>query len=520
MGLPPFKNEPLTDFTNPDNRRKMEDAVKCVREKLLGKDWPLWIDGKEVRTKSFIARHNPGKNDELIGRVCAADQKLAQQAVDAATEAFKSWSKVPGAERARYLLRAAAVIKRERYKYMAVEALESGKNWPEADGDVAETIDFLEFYARRMIEIDQPHPTETMPGEENNAYWIPIGPCLSIPPWNFPLAIMAGMTTACIVAGNTVILKPSSQAPIVAALFCELMHELRLPPGVLNFCPGSSRDIGDFLVDHPKIRLVTFTGSMDVGCRIHERAGKVNAGQIWLKRVIAEMGGKDAILVDDDCNLEAAADAIVASAFGFQGQKCSACSRVIAHQKIHDELLAMVVERTKKLAVGPAWEGTTQVACVAEEASYKNILNYIEAGKKEGQLECGGKPAKVKGCAGYYIEPTIFSGVKPKACIHCEEIFGPVLAFVKCKNFDHGLEIVNSTIYGLTGSAFTNRRENLEKARRDFHVGNLYLNRKCTGAFVGVHPFGGFNMSGTDDKAGGREHLYRFLQAKSVSEKL
>lgn len=520
MSLTTYHPEAYTDWSQPNHQAAMNRAIEWVRKNWLGKDWPLHINGQDLTTGTWITRHNPGKTDELIGRVASAKREHADQAMDAALSAFESWSRTDAAARARYLLRGAQWMRKRKLELCALEMLEAGKTWAEADGDVCEAIDFLDFYARQMLRIAEPHPTTPWPGEENTVNWIPLGVCFVVPPWNFPLAILAGMTTACIVAGNTVILKPSGTTPVIAAVFSDMMKDLRLPAGVLNFLPGSSREIGDYLVDHPKTRLISFTGSMEVGCRIYERAAKVNPGQIWLKRVIAEMGGKDAIVVDDDCDLEMAAQDIVRAAFGFQGQKCSACSRVIAHEAIHDKLLARVVELTKALKVGPAWLPDSQMAACAEEAQFNKVLEYIEIGKKEGKLECGGQKITIDGCPGYYVQPTIFSGIKPEHKLHCDEIFGPVLGFLKCKDFEHGLEIANSTIYGLTGSVFSNRRANLERARRDFHCGNLYLNRKCTGALVDVQPFGGFNMSGTDDKAGGREHLYRFMQAKTVSERL
>ncbi len=520
MGLTPFATTPFLNFSDQSTEAKMKQAIEKVRSNLLGKDWPLYINGQEVTSERWLERYNPSDTKELIGRVPMIGKELAGQAVEAAAKAFKSWSKTPATERSRYLLRAAAIYKKRRFELNALIMLESGKTWPEADGDIAEAIDFLEFYARSMIEIDHPHPTVPYPGEENNVYWTPMGVTLSIPPWNFPLAILTGMTVAALVTGNTVVLKPSPKAPIMAAFFMQIMRELELPPGVLNLVQGEPEEIGDFLVEHPLVRIVSFTGSKKIGCRIYERAAKVSPGQKWLKRVIAEMGGKDAIIVDENYDLDFAADQIVAAAFGFQGQKCSACSRLIAHHKIHDQLLERVVKRTKELVVGPAWEKSSQVAAVVDDVSCERIMEYIEKGKQEATLVTGGQKAALENYQGWYIEPTIFKDVQPNHTIHCEEIFGPVLSVLSCKSVEDGLEIANSTEYGLTGALFSNKREHLEKARQDFHVGNLYLNRKCTGAFVGVQPFGGFNMSGTDDKAGSKEHLYRFLQAKTVSERL
>lgn len=520
MGLTPFKNEALLDMNDPQHIEGISKAIADVRANLLGKDWPMRINGQDVTTGQWVERFNPCDTSELVGRVAKATQKEAEDAVQAAKSAFPAWSRTPARARARYLLRAAQVMRARKYELIALETLESGKTWPEADGDVAEAIDFLDFYARRMIDIDGPHPTTPYPGEENRVYWIPLGPCLVIPPWNFPLAILTGTVVAALVTGNTVVMKPSPRSPVMAAVFQGIMRDLQLPKGVLNMIQGDPEEIGDYLVDHKEVRLISFTGSMNVGCRIYERAGKVQPGQRWLKRVIAEMGGKDAMIIDDVCDLDAAADEITKAAFGFQGQKCSACSRVIAHEAIHDALVEKLKVRAEAITIGAADQRESQLAAVVDEGSLEKILNYVEIGNKEGTLVCGGKRAEVSGKTGWYVEPTIFKDIKPEDRLHCEEVFGPVLAVLKAKDFDHAIEIANSTVYSLTGGVFSDRREHLEKARNEFHVGNLYLNRKCTGALVDVQPFGGFNMSGTDDKAGGREHLFRFLQAKTVTERL
>jgi 1-pyrroline-5-carboxylate dehydrogenase len=338
-----------------------------------------------------------------------------------------------------------------------------------------------------------------------------------IPPWNFPGAIMVGMTSAAIVAGNTVVLKPASTSPTIAARFVEVMEEVSLPPGVLNFLPGPGGAIGDTLVLHPKTRFIAFTGSKEVGLRINELAAKTQPGQIWVKRTILEMGGKDAVVVDSSTDLEAAAEGIVASAFGYQGQKCSAGSRAIIVQDVYEAVVDRVVERTRRLHVGPVTDRRNTIGPVIDQKAYDKILSYIEVGKGEGKLLLGGKALRGKG---WFIQPTIFGDVPPQARIAQEEIFGPVLTIIRARDFEHALEIANGTEYGLTGSVYSKNRANLEKARRQFHVGNLYFNRKCTGALVGVHPFGGFNMSGTDSKAGGRDYLLLFSQAKSISERL
>jgi 1-pyrroline-5-carboxylate dehydrogenase len=328
---------------------------------------------------------------------------------------------------------------------------------------------------------------------------------------------MAGTTVAAIVSGNTVLLKPANSTPIVAAKFVELMHEAGLPNGVLNFVPGSGAQIGDYLVDHPKTRFVSFTGSREVGCRIYERAAKVNPGQIWIKRVIAEMGGKDTVVVDKEADLDLAAASIVYSAFGFSGQKCSAGSRAVVHQDVYDEVLEKAVALTKTLTLGNPEDLSNYMGPVIDEKSFNKIMNYIEVGKQEGRLMTGGEGDDSKG---YFIQPTIVADLDENARLMQEEIFGPVVGFSKARDFDHMMKIANNTDYGLTGALISNNREHIERAREEFHVGNLYFNRTCTGAIVGYQPFGGFNMSGTDSKAGGPDYLLLHMQAKTTSETL
>jgi 1-pyrroline-5-carboxylate dehydrogenase len=396
--------------------------------------------------------------------------------------------------------------------------LEVGKNRVEADADTAEAIDFLEFYAREALRYASPPPLTRVPGEENALSYIPLGVGIVIPPWNFAFAIMAGMTVAAAVAGNTVVLKPSSDAPVTAAVFVDLLHEAGLPAGVVNFVPGSGRAIGDALVGHPKTRFIAFTGSKEVGLHINELASKTQPGQIWVKRVVAEMGGKDAIIVADDAQLDAAADGVVASAFGFQGQKCSACSRAIVDAKVYDDFLGLLVERAKKITIGDPTQARTYMGPVINEKAMRSILSYVEKGVAEGgRLLAGGKRV---GDQGFFVEPTIIADVKPTATIAQEEIFGPVLAVIKAKDYDDALAIANNTEFGLTGSVYSRDEAKLERAREEFHVGNLYFNRKSTGALVGAHPFGGFNMSGTDSKAGGGDYLLLFMQAKLISKRI
>ncbi|WP_378957146.1 L-glutamate gamma-semialdehyde dehydrogenase [Pelosinus sp. sgz500959] len=511
-----YKVEPFTNFTIPENKAAMEKSLAAL-ELEKGKSYPLTIGGEKLDTEARITSINPSKTSEVIGTVACANIDLAERAVQAAAKAFASWQYTCPAERSLYLFKAAAIMRRRKFDFSALLVEEAGKTWPEADADTAEAIDFMEYYARQMDRYAKGMEVVPSPGEQNECSYIPLGVGIVIPPWNFPLAILAGMTAAAIVAGNTVIMKPASSTPIIAAKFMELWEEVSLPAGVVNFVPGNGGIIGDYLVAHPKVRFINFTGSKEVGLRINKLAAVLSPGQKWIKRVVAEMGGKDSIIVDSEADIEDAAAGIVTSAFGFQGQKCSACSRAIIVKDVYDAVVAKVVEKTKALRVGLAKDPEMNMGPVIDENSYKKILSYIEIGKTEGQLLCGGNTA---GADGYFIEPTVFAGVAPHARISQEEIFGPVLAIIPADDFDHALAIANDTEYGLTGAVYSKNRQKLEKARREFHVGNLYFNRKCTGALVGVHPFGGFNLSGTDSKAGGTDYLLLFLQAKSVCEKL
>lgn len=511
-----FKNEPFTNFSLPENKKAFQEALAKV-ESELGREYDIIIGGERIKTEKKSRSINPSNKEQVIGVVSQADQALAEKAIQTAAQTFETWKAVPPQARSRYLYKAAAILRRRKHEFSAWLVKEAGKSWAEADADTAEAIDFMEYYGRQMDKLAERHPLTRIPDEDNELYYVPLGVGIVIPPWNFPLAIMVGMTTAALVAGNTVVLKPASTTPVIAAKFMEILEDAGVPAGVVNFVPGSGGEIGDYLVEHTQTRFISFTGSRDVGLRINELAAKHRPGQKWMKRLVAEMGGKDSIIVDNDCDLEAAAQAIVASAFGFSGQKCSACSRAIVHQDVYDKVLNRVVELTKQLTVGDVVNPDFYTGPVVDEKAYNKILEYIEIGKKEGKLMAGGEKGPENG---YYIMPTVIADVEPQARIMQEEIFGPVVAFCKAKDFDHALEIGNNTEYGLTGSVFSRNRAHLEKARSEFHVGNLYFNRKCTGALVGVHPFGGFNMSGTDSKAGGPDYLLLFTQAKLVSEKL
>lgn len=513
----PFVNEPLTDFSKEENARKMRAAIEKVRGQ-LGREYDLVIGGKRVKTTDKIKSINPAKPSQLVGLHQKAGKEQVEPAMSAALRAFESWRHTSVEERAALLFRTGDLLRERKFEFAAWMVFEVSKNWAEADGDIAETIDFCEYYSREALRLAKVEAPVQLPGERDHLFYIPLGVGAVIPPWNFPSAIMAGMTLASIVAGNTVILKPSSDSPTIAAKFFELLEEAGMPEGVVNFCPGAGASFGDSVVAHPKTRYIAFTGSREVGLRINKVAAEKPEGQIWIKRTVLEMGGKDAIIVDADADIDSAVEGVASAAFGFQGQKCSACSRAIIDERIYDKFLEKLKVRVEKITVGDPTENPNMGA-VINEGSMKDILNYIEVGKKDGRVITGGA-RDTKAGEGFYIQPTVIADIQPRSKLEQEEIFGPVLVVIKAKNYDHALEIANDTEFGLTGAVYTKSREKINRAMQDFHVGNLYINRKCTGAMVGAHPFGGFNMSGTDSKSGGPDYLYLFTQGKSVGEKI
>ncbi len=512
-----FKNEPLTDFSNKKNAAKFKLAQEKVQAE-LGKDYPVIIGGEKIFTDDKINSLNPSNISEVVGKVSKATPDMAEKAIQRAHATFDSWKRVSEKKRAGFLLKAAKLMRKRKFEFAAWMVYEVGKNWAEADGDVAEAIDFMEFYAREAHRYAKGRKLVKIKGEDNYQEYIPLGVGVVIPPWNFPLAILVGMTTASFVSGNTVVLKPSSDSPIIGYKFIELLEEIGLPAGVVNFLPGSGSLIGDILTEHPLTRYVSFTGSKEVGLRINELAAKYRPGQKWIKRVVAEMGGKDSIVVDDELkSIEDAAAGVISSAFGFQGQKCSACSRVIVSEKIYDDFIDLLVDKASSLKMGET-KDNPNMGPVVNARAQETILNYIKKGVEEGgRIVFGGEKGEGNG---YYIKPTIIADVKPMDTISQQEIFGPVLAVIKARDFDEGLEIANNTEYGLTGAAYSKNKKKIKKAAKEFFVGNLYLNRKCTGALVAVQPFGGFNMSGTCSKAGGFDYLLLFMQTKVVAEKV
>ena len=513
----PFANEPFIDFSKEENARKMRAAIEKVRGQ-LGREYDLIIGGKRVKTQDKIKSINPAKPSQVVGVHQKAGKEHVEPAMQAALSAFAHWSRTSIEERASLVFRVGDLLRERKFEFCAWLVFEVSKNWAEADGDIAETIDFCEYYSREALRLSRVKTDVQMPGEHDSLMYIPLGVGAVIPPWNFPCAIMAGMTLASIVSGNTVIVKPSSDSPTIAAKFMELLEEAGLPDGVVNFCPGAGASFGNAVVAHPKTRYIAFTGSREVGLDINRRAADHVPGQVWIKRTILEMGGKDAMIIDADADLDAAVEGVAQAAFGFQGQKCSACSRAIVDERIYDKFLERLKDRVEKITIGDPAENPNMGA-VINEGSMKSILEYIEYGKKDGRLITGGGRATNAG-EGYFIQPTVIADIKPKSKLEQEEIFGPVLAVIKSKNYDHALEIANDTEFGLTGGVFTKSKEKIARAIHEFHVGNLYINRKCTGAMVGAQPFGGFNMSGTDSKSGGPDYLYLFTQGKSVAQKI
>ena len=511
-----FQNEPSIDWSNPENTRRMRVAIEKVRNE-LGREYDLVIGGRRVKTAEKTESLNPAKPSEIVGVHQAAGAAEVEPAMQAALKAFETWKYSTVEERTNLLFRVSHLLRERKFELMAWMVFEVGKNWPEADGDIAELIDFCDFYALEALRLAKAETPVQLPGERDWLRYIPLGVGAVIPPWNFPGAIMGGMTLASIVCGNTVILKPSGDSPTIAAKFFEILEEAGLPDGVVNFCPGHGNSFGNAIVEHPKTRYIAFTGSKEVGLHINQRAAVQQPGQLWIKRTVLEMGGKDSIVVDADADLDAAVEGVASAAFGFSGQKCSACSRAIIDERIYDKFLQQLKERVEKITVGDPTLNPN-MGPVVNEKSMKTILGYIQKGVAEGgRLITGGERI---GTEGYFIQPTVIADVDPMATISQQEIFGPVLAVIKSRSFEHGLQIANNTEFGLTGAVYTSSDDKIEAAKQQFHVGNLYINRKCTGAMVGAHPFGGFNMSGTDSKAGGPDYLLLFTQAKSIGEKI
>ncbi len=511
-----YENAPLVNFVYEQNQDRMREALAHVRTQ-LGQKYPLVINGEKVWTEKTIASINPSSPEDVVGHVAEAGIPEAERAVKAARDAFEKWSRTSFETRCRLLERAADIMHRRRFELSALEVFEVGKAWAEADGDIREAMDFCQFYAHEMRLIGRPRLTQHVLGEESYQHYWPRGVAMIIAPWNFPMAILCGMTTAALVTGNTVIMKPAEQSAVIGAMLMEIFEEAGVPPGVLNYLPGKGSVMGAHLVDHKDVDLIAFTGSREVGLRIWESAGKTREGQRELKRVICEMGGKNAVIIDSDADLDEAIVDIVYSAFGYQGQKCSACSRLIILEEIYPRAMDRLMNAAASLRVGNPEEPGITVGPVIDGAAHKRILEYIDIGKKESRLafQRGDVPEK-----GFFIPPTIFANVSPKTRIACEEIFGPVLSVMKARDLDEAFEIANSTEFALTAGFFSRSPANIERAKAEIVAGNVYVNRSCTGAVVGRHPFGGFKMSGGGTKAGGADYLLQFVVPRVVTENI
>jgi RHH-type proline utilization regulon transcriptional repressor/proline dehydrogenase/delta 1-pyrroline-5-carboxylate dehydrogenase len=511
-----YENAPLVNFVHDESREKMRAALEEVRS-ALGKKYPLVIDGKRIWMDKTIASLNPSSPDQVVGHLCEAGIPEAERAVKAAREAFAHWSRTPFEKRARLLERVASIMDRRRFELSALEVFEVGKQWAEADGDIREAMDFCLFYAQQMRLRGRPRLTQHVPGEESYQHYWPRGVALVIAPWNFPIAIMCGMVSAAIVTGNTVIMKPAEQSAVCGAMLMEIFEEAGIPPGVLNFLPGKGSVIGAHLVDHKDVDLIAFTGSREVGLRIWESAGKTREGQLELKRVVCEMGGKNAVIIDSDADLDEAIVDTIYSAFGYQGQKCSACSRLIVLEENYGRVVERLLSAAASLRVGNPEDPGVTIGPVIDEAAYNRIRDYIEIGKNEATLayQKGNIPEK-----GFFIPPTIFTRVNPNARVACEEIFGPVLSVIKVRDLDEAIAVANNTDFALTAGFFSRSPANIERAKAKIIAGNLYINRSCTGAVVGRHPFGGFKMSGGGTKAGGGDYLLNFMVPRVVTENI
>lgn len=515
MNLPEYKQTPFIDFTKEENKIKIQQAIKETEDN-FGDFHPMIINGENVSSKDTFKSYNPNNNSEVIGEFPVGTKADIDHAVEVAGDTFKSWRKTDFLDRSAISLRIANVFRKHRFKLIALIVLEVGKSWEEADAEVAEGIDHFEYMAREILRYGQGKKLVPFASELNEYKYIPLGVGAVISPWNYPIGISTGMISAALVAGNTVVFKPSSDCPAISSYLMCLFEEAGVPAGVINMVFGSGSIIGDYLASHPQIKFVGFTGSKEVGKKIAVQAATLQEGQYWFKRTILELGGKNAIIVDLETNLEEAVEGVIGGSFGYQGQKCSACSRAIVVEEVYDEFVNLITQRAQKLKVGPPKEQYDYGAVINESALNK-IMSYIDIGKKEGRLIVGGN--KMEGNS-FCVQPTIFADIGPHDRLAQEEIFGPVLSIIKAKDFDEAIEIANNTIYGLSGGVYTMNPHKLAKAKEEFFVGNLYINRKNTGAWIGSHPFGGYNMSGTNSKLGGPDYLLNYLQSKTISQKV
>lgn len=509
-----FANEPAAEFARREQREAFPAAIREVRSH-LGLTYPLFIGGRDIVTATLLPSTNPADPNEIVGQVCQAGRAEVESAIAAARGAFPDWRSTPPEARAATLRKAAAAARRRIFELAAWQILEIGKQWDQAHADVAEAIDFFEYYADEMVRLGQPRTLGTIAGETNTSLYEPRGVAVVIAPWNFPLAISAGMCAAAIAAGNPVVYKPSGLTGVIGHGLVELFREAGLPAGVFNYLPGRGSEIGDLLVEHPDIALIAFTGSLETGTRIMELAARIHPGQREIKKVVCEMGGKNAIIIDDDADLDEAVPQVLASAFGFQGQKCSACSRVITLPEIHDRFVARLIDAARTWRIGPAENPAYAMGAVAEQAAAGKIRHYQELGRQEGQLLY---QSPVPAGAGHWVPLTIFGAIRPEHRLAQEEIFGPVLAVMAAADFNQALEWANGGRYALTGGVFSRSPEHIARAEREFRVGNLYINRAITGAMVGRQPFGGAGMSGGGTKAGGPDYLLHFMIPRVITE--
>jgi RHH-type proline utilization regulon transcriptional repressor/proline dehydrogenase/delta 1-pyrroline-5-carboxylate dehydrogenase len=517
---PGFQNEPPLDFSIRENREKVRLELNRINERIKQETpaYPLVINGKKVFTQKSSTASNPSCPGQVLGKVSQASIEQGSSAIEGARKAFIQWRETSPAQRAGLLKNTAREFQKIRHQLIALEILEAGKTWREADGDVCEAIDFLFYYADEIERLhayySSAHAVSSLPGEENRLLLQPVGVMAALSPWNFPLALATGMIAAGLAAGNCVIFKPSSLSQILGSKLAELFNTAGAPPGVLQFLPGEGKEVGEFLIRHPDIPLIAFTGSNEVGRHILSVASQIEEGQKQFKKVIAEMGGKNAIIVDESADLDEAISGVIESAFGFQGQKCSACSRVIVHQNIYQEFVRRLGEAASDIVRGDPQSPSTFLGPVIDQKAREKIESYIQIGVKEAKTVYYRKREE----PGYFIGPAIFEEVPPDSPLAREEIFGPVLSVFKAENFDRALEMANDSPFGLTGGVFSRKPSHLQKARVGFHAGNLYLNRKITGAMVGRQPFGGFNLSGVGMKTGGPDYLLQFMQVKSICE--
>lgn len=514
--MSPFKNAANTSFANPANRQKMLGAIQYVRGE-LGREQSLIINGQLVSTDEWFTSHNPSRSCEAVGRIAQATVADLARAVAAARKAVAGWRAAGATHRAELLHKAADRLETHRFELAATMILEIGKPWREADAEVSEAIDHCRYYAEQMVRIDGHPRLRNIPGESNMLVYSPKGVCAVISPYAFPLSILTGMTTAALAAGNTVVVKPASQASVIASKFINILTEAGMPSGVVNLVCGAGERLGLALVEHADVNLVAFTGSAQVGTSVIGSGAIVRPGQAFIKKMIVEMGGKNAIIVDDDADLDGAVQAVVDSAFSFAGQKCSSCSRLIVLGGVYDALCSRLRDAVASIPIGPAEEPMTMTGPVIDEVAVARVKQYIDLARREGKVFA--QAALPPGCdQGFFVPPTVVTDVAPGSAVSQEEIFGPVLVVHAASDFDAALRIANGTRYALTGGLFSRSPAHIEQARREFEVGNLYINRRITGSQVDAQPFGGFKLSGTGVKAGSQDYLLHFMDARCITE--